>query len=422
MNEEESGILAPPSASRSSPSPARTTPWFASAQVLRPMLAAALVLAWSLPASVTAQAQSRGVPGPSDALPPDLSPTMQFAKFPDVYELPWHYAHPVTGRPSGPSLIRHASRAMEGTMTTGNGSPGSTSDPERMAGSIPLHIATELLEIGPRIEAQRTGELYAPLHRVAPFPGVNVHRDIAYGDHERQVLDVFTTQAGAVRKPVLVFLHGGGFSRGAKSVEGSPFYDNVPLWAAENGFVGVNINYRLAPEFTWPSGIEDLTALVVWLRGNITDHGGDPESIFLWGHSAGAAHVADYIAWHTLRDESPGIAGAILLSGFYDLGDEVSQWEAYYGDDVTTYPQRSSLPGLVRSALPLLVVDAQLDPEYFQIEADRLTRERAAAGRPVRRLHLPGHSHLSEGYAVGTADRSLTDPVLQFVREQLSSR
>ncbi len=317
-----------------------------------------------------------------------------------------------------------SSRATEGTMNTANQSAGTASaaGPDRLAGSIPLHIATELLDIGPVIEAQRTGELYSPLHRVAPFTGVDVQRDIAYGDHERQVLDVFTTAAGGDRRPVLVFIHGGGFSRGAKSAEGSPFYDNVPLWAAENGFVGININYRLAPEFTWPSGIEDLTAVVRWLRDQVADHGGDPESIFLWGHSAGAAHVADYIAWYTMRDEDAGIAGAILLSGFFDPGDEVSQWAAYYGDDVSAYGQRSSLPGLVRSALPLLVVDAQLDPEYFQIEADRLTRERAVAGRPVRRLHLPGHSHLSEGFAVGTADRSLTDPVLQFVHQHRSSR
>lgn len=290
-----------------------------------------------------------------------------------------------------------------------------------LAGTIPLPIATELLEIGARIEAQRTGELYAPLHRIAPFSGVDLARDIPYGDHERHVLDVFSPQVRDSAKPVVVFVHGGGFSGGAKSTGGSPFYDNVPLWAAENGLIGVNINYRLAPEFMWPAGIEDVAAAVDWVREHIARYGGDARQVFLWGHSAGAAHVADYIAWRTRRDEDAGIAGAILLSGFYDLGTGESQWAVYYGDDVSTYAERSSLAALARSPVPLMIVDAQLDPEFFQLEADKLARARAAARRPIRRLHLVGHSHLSEGFAVGTGDHSLTGPLLDFVMRSESA-
>ncbi len=361
-----------------------------------------------------ARTRGRAVPGISDSYPPDRPPTTVFTMFPAAYELPWHYANPVSGRHAGPAPVRHS--APGNTVTR---SPPSQDD-TMLAGTIPLHIATELREIGARIEAQRTGELYAPLHRIAPFSGVDLARDIPYGDHERHVLDVFSPQARdsakpVVAKPVVVFVHGGGFSGGAKSTEGSPFYDNVPLWAAENGLVGVNINYRLAPEFVWPAGIEDVAAVVAWVREHIDAYGGDPRRVFLWGHSAGAAHVADYIAWRTRRDEGPGIAGAILLSGFYDLGTEESQWAAYYGDDVSTYAERSSLAALARSPIPLMIVDAQLDPEYFQLEADKLARARAAMRRPVRRLHLVGHSHLSEGFAVGTGDHALTGPLLDFV-------
>ena len=60
--------------------------------------------------------------------------------------------------------------------------------------------------------------------------------------------------ARAASRPVLVFVHGGGFTGGNKSTPGSPFYDNVPLWAARNGLVGVNITYRLAPQHPWPAG------------------------------------------------------------------------------------------------------------------------------------------------------------------------
>ena len=80
-----------------------------------------------------------------------------------------------------------------------------------------------------------------------------------------------------------------------------------------------------------------------------------------------------------------------------------------------TWP-RSSLPGLTKSSVPLLVTDAELDPDMFQTESNKLAAARAAAGRPVARVHLNGHSHISETYAVGTADRTLSMPVLWFVR------
>src|SRR5690606_8419979 len=97
-----------------------------------------------------------------------------------------------------------------------------------------------------------------------------------------------------------------------------------------HGAVGVNVSYRLAPEHQWPSGIEDLSAVVAWARRNVAAHGGDPHRLFLWGHSAGAAHIGDYLVDAVRGGRSPGVAGAILTSGFYDLGDDVSIWHAYY--------------------------------------------------------------------------------------------
>ena len=55
-----------------------------------------------------------------------------------------------------------------------------------------------------------------------------------------------------------MFVHGGGMIRGNKRPPGSPFYDNVMLFAARHGMVGVNVEYRLAPQFPWPAGTEDL--------------------------------------------------------------------------------------------------------------------------------------------------------------------
>jgi acetyl esterase/lipase len=276
-------------------------------------------------------------------------------------------------------------------------------------------IATALREIGPRIAGPETIALYAPLQPAEPYAGVSVERDLSYGPYERNVLDVFTTPVHGSGKPVVVFLHGGGFARGQKRTPDTPFYDNVMLWAVGQGFVGVNVNYRLAPEHRWPSGIEDLTRIADWVGTHAPGYGGSPRAVIFWGHSAGAAHVADYLAHAALRGRDAKIAGAVLTSGFYDLGHEVSVWKAYYGDDVSTYAERSSLPGLLRTPVPLLVTDAELDPEMFRTETSKLVNARAEIGRPVLRVHLPNHSHLSETYAVGTGDRSLSAPVADFV-------
>jgi triacylglycerol lipase len=282
---------------------------------------------------------------------------------------------------------------------------------------MPADIAAALREIGPKIDGPRTAALYAPLLPTEPYAGVNVVRDLHYGPHERHVLDLFTdAAAGSSLRPIVVFIHGGGFTRGSKHSPGSPFYDNIGVWAARHGLVGVTINYRLAPQFQWPAGIEDLTLLVSWLRAHAASHGANPNRIYLWGHSAGAAHVADYLARAVNTGKDPGIAGAILTSGFYRLGDKVSVWKDYYGDDVSQYAERSSLPGLLKTGTPLLVTYAELDPEMMQEEAQALIEARAGEGRPVRSVRLVGHSHISETYAVGTTDESLSAPVLDFIR------
>ncbi|MEP7312875.1 MAG: nuclear transport factor 2 family protein, partial [Pseudomonadota bacterium] len=368
-----------------------------------------------------ARAPGRGVPGPSKEMPPDGPPTLVFEMFPNVYDIPYHYANPVTGRTQLPPIrkIKFAQAPPRAAVPT----PPVTQAP---LPTTPAEIAVVLREIGPRIEAPRTTALFAPLQPKEPYTGVALSRDVAYGPHERNVLDVFTAAGGsagvaqgkAKGKPVVVFIHGGGFSRGAKHSAGSPFYDNIGLWAASKGLVGVTINYRLAPQFPFPAGVEDLTLVVKWLKSHAAEYGGDPSRIFLWGHSAGGAHAADYI----VRTRQPGIAGAILTSGIYALGDKPSVWKDYYGDDPAHYRERESYAGLLRTSVPLLVTYAELDPENFVADSEGLIKGRENAGKPVQHLRVAGHSHISEAYAVGTSDESLSAPVLAFIQKTGAQR
>ncbi len=140
-----------------------------------------------------------------------------------------------------------------------------------------------------------TQALYAPLHERPPYVDVTVDRDRRYGTHERQRLDVFHAPQSS-RRPAFVYVHGGGFTGGDKRSADGPYYDNVGLWAVRNGFVGVTITYRLAPDARYPSGGEDVGEALAWVHEHISGCGGDPRRIVVMGQSAGAAHVATYIA------------------------------------------------------------------------------------------------------------------------------
>jgi acetyl esterase/lipase len=277
-------------------------------------------------------------------------------------------------------------------------------------------IAAELRAIGPQIEVTRTTQLYRTLHPVGPPADIAVTRDVRYGPHERQVLDVFTARAAprAAGRPIVVFVHGGGFRVGAKRLPDLPFHDNVGIWAARAGLVGVTISYRLAPEFVYPAGIEDMELALTQVAALANDFGGNARQIFVWGHSAGAGHAADYIV--SRRD--PDLAGAILTSGIFDKtgGVTESPWSGYYGTDTGRYAELSALPGLATTNVPLMVTWAELDRADFIADSEALVHARRGTGRPVTALCVPHHSHISEIYAIGTADTSLTDPVLDFIQ------
>lgn len=248
----------------------------------------------------------------------------------------------------------------------------------------------------------------------SPQSAPAVLRDLAYGPHERHRLDIFVRE-GTHDAPVVVFVHGGGYVMGDKRLPGLPFYDNVGNWAADAGFVGVTINYRLAPDHMWPCGAEDVAQAVAWVRANIALHGGDPRRIFLMGQSAGAVHVAGYLS---RPDAGAPVSGAVLVSGAYDLG-QVSPTAyalAYYGTDRTRYERFSTINGLVKTAVPLCVVVAEFDGIDFRRQAALLVGAYGRARGDIPRIHwLAGHNHLSTVLAIGTPYDALGPVVREFV-------
>lgn len=250
-------------------------------------------------------------------------------------------------------------------------------------------------------------------------PEVMVERDLKYGEHDRHRLDVHRKQ-GLSGAPVLVFVHGGGFVMGDKRSVETPFYDNIGTFAAEQGFVGVTVTYRLAPAHKFPSGPEDLALVVRWLKGNVAQYGGDPDKIVLAGQSAGAAHVASYIAHKAHHvGERGGIAGAILMSGIYDtLSCTPNQFHlAYYGDDPKGWGPASCMAGLINSEVPLMVTVSEFDPEDFQRQAAQFVGAWGVAHAGYPEMHyLAGHNHLSPAQSIGSEIKSIGRMVAGFVR------
>lgn len=281
-------------------------------------------------------------------------------------------------------------------------------------------LREQIRRIGATFNPQVVADCMAMYARLLPDPADSVgriERDIAYGPHERHRLDIFTS-ADDGERPVLVYVHGGGFIGGDKQHPNTPFYGNVAGWAVRQGFVGVTITYRLAPAHPWPAGAEDVAAAVAWLRRNIAQYGGSPRRIFIMGQSAGAAHVASYLAMEELHDAQPPVAGAMMFSGLYDVPSiEKGPLELhYYGSDAGLAEQQSSLAGLIASDVPMLFTVAEHDPLNFQAQAAVLVSRWFAAKKALpRMLYLPDANHMSAALGIGGSDDFLAEELAAFV-------
>lgn len=212
-----------------------------------------------------------------------------------------------------PSPSPTALTATANPMPTATGSlqPTATQLPK----SAPAATRAAPLRASPRV-------LSRPLLPAA-IPGLSIAADIPYvvrpgADPRQTSLDVYLPTA-AWGLPVLIYVHGGGWSSGDKAAAGAK-----AAYFTAHGFVFVSINYRLVPT-AWPAQqAADVAAAVVWVKENIGDYGGDGARVFVLGHSAGAHLTALIAADETYLREvglGPGaLRGVILLdSAAYDV-------------------------------------------------------------------------------------------------------
>ncbi len=116
----------------------------------------------------------------------------------------------------------------------------------------------------------------------------DVKRDIRYADstHQRHVLDIYSPR-GAKNLPVVFWIHGGGWQTGDKSS-----VQIKPQYFMDKGIVFVSTNYRLLPDVDMGTIVRDIAKSIHWVHDHIAEHGGDPQRLFVMGHSAGAQLAA----------------------------------------------------------------------------------------------------------------------------------
>lgn len=247
--------------------------------------------------------------------------------------------------------------------------------------------------------------------------------DLAYGPHPRHRVDVYAPRDAIENpRPVVVFFHGGDWSEGYPGKESLRFVGDA---LTSRGFVAVVANYRRYPDVRFPAFVDDGAAAVVWARHNIAEFGGDPDRLFVMGHSAGG-HTATMIALNPdymrrAGGDASWITAVIGISGPYAflpmpedplLRDLFGPPERYEQSQVINY---------VREDQPPMLLMAGTRDTRVPLECMRRLEDR------VRRYDLPlevktyeqGHIMMIASFATPVRwnrRRPVIDDIAAFVR------
>lgn len=257
------------------------------------------------------------------------------------------------------------------------------------------------------------------VNTLVPREGLVQEREVAYGKHPRQVLDVYRpAEAGGAPRPVVVFFYGGSWEGGNR---GSYLF--VAQALASRGFVAVVPDYRVYPEVRFPAFLEDGAAAVAWTKANASRFGGDPGKVFVMGHSAGA-HVAAMLAldpqWLATQELRPSdLAGLIGLAGPYDFLPLTNATLREIFAPQATISRTQPINFITRGAPRTLLATGTTDVSVSPGNSERLAKKLREVGTEVTELRYPelGHVAIVGVLAAPFQGRSpLLDEIERFVK------
>ena len=296
--------------------------------------------------------------------------------------------------------------------------------------------------------------LYEPIYSLPS--NIQVISDKRYGPQSRNLLDVYvpvpTLPVPPAGRPVLIYVHGGGFISGDKAWSKN-VYANIGRFFASQGIVTVCVNHQFVPDVKYPGCANDMQLAREWVYNNISslEYGsGNVDKVILFGHSSGGAHIAMnlYAAGDTERHPElssrfagdpttiwPPLAGVIFLDVPFWMDSRkpgrqyaLGNYYGSYNDDVW-YP-RSPLglferleegsPALDSQKLPIYLGTVEWEiPETSEanirfFEAYR-KRSKPEGSLPLMRVSRR-HNHLTVVLSIGTSDTSVSDGLLEFIQ------
>ena len=270
-----------------------------------------------------------------------------------------------------------------------------------------------------------------------PDPVYRKTADVRYLEdgHARHTLDIYTPADSAQSpRPVLVWIHGGGWQAGDKSQVALK-----PKLLTERGFVFVSANYRLLPEVPMETLLGDVAAAIGWVRKQIATHGGDPQRVFVGGHSAGA-QIAALLCTDDRYLKKEGVPFASLRGCIPVDGDTfdipkiiltAEHRQAVYGGPMPTSGHRQKfgndpLKHVDFSAVTHVAADKQIPPFlilYFSgnpdttAQARRLEAVLRESSVPARAVGKGDTNHGRLNDDLGRPDDPATAELLRFLAE-----
>lgn len=220
-----------------------------------------------------------------------------------------------------------------------------------------------------------------------------VDKNIEFGQQDWQKLDVYRPANNpGDKKPVLVFFYGGSWDSGRKEM-----YYFIADAFARRGYVVVIPDYVKYPKARFPMFIEDGAAAIAWTKNHIADYGGDPDNVFISGHSAGA-HLGALL----LTDESflqkhqlspLDINGFVGLAGPYNFTPESRTLVKIFGPE-ENFPKMKTMNFVNGNEPPMLLLHGAKDTTVGVRNQEVLIEKLNQVGNPSTGRLYPGLSHV----------------------------
>ncbi|MGE7472584.1 alpha/beta hydrolase [Bosea sp. NPDC003192] len=235
-----------------------------------------------------------------------------------------------------------------------------------------------------------------------------------YGNGQAETLDIFAPE-GAKGLPVMVFIHGGAWRALTREDVSAP----APTFV-QNGCLYVALNFDNLPVVRLPDMADQCRRALIWIGKNIANFGGDPDKIFISGHSSGG-HLAAVLLttdWHALGAQADIIKGGVVMSGMYELYPVLlSARSSYVKLSPAEIAALSPMRHLNRIDSNVIVVIGEKESPEFRRHSAEFATALAGMGRLAQRVELAGKNHFEVPEALNDAKTDISKAILKMMKD-----